>query len=281
MFRRLPSLLVLVLSLALPARADVAVPTLTTRVTDLTGTLAPDRVRQLEERLSAFEARKGAQVAVLIVPSTAPETIEQFSIRVVDRWKLGRKGVDDGALLLVAKDDRTLRIEVGRGLEGVMPDATANRIIAEIIVPAFKSGDFAGGIAAGLERMLTVIDGEPLPAPKQGARVPKGLADMAPYLLFGIPLAGGLLRMLIGRLAAGLVGATAGAAIAWWLGAPVLVIAFVALFAFLFLAADSNRHRTRYGSGGFGGGGWSSGSSGGGFSGGGGSFGGGGASGRW
>src|ERR1700745_2587003 len=148
------------------AAADVGVPPLTARVVDQTGTLTPDQIANLEQKLKDFEARKGSQIAVLIVPTTQPEDIAQYSIRVVEQWKLGRKGIDDGALLIVAKNDRRLRIEVGYGLEGALNDATANRIISEIITPKFKQGDFVGGINAGVDRMISVIDGEPLPAPK-------------------------------------------------------------------------------------------------------------------
>ncbi len=130
--------------LAALAVAQVAVPALGARVTDLTGTLPPDARDALEARLQALEQRKGAQVAVLILPSTQPETIEQFAIRVFDTWKLGRQGVDDGVLLLVAKDDRRVRIEVGRGLEGAIPDVAAHRIIDEYLTPRFRDGDFAG-----------------------------------------------------------------------------------------------------------------------------------------
>lgn len=148
------------------AFAEVAVPELTQRVTDLTGTLTAPQVQALESKLAAFEAKKGSQIGVLIVPTTQPETIEQYSIRVVDKWKLGRKRVDDGVLLLVAKTDRKLRIEVGRGLEGALNDATAKRIIAEVIAPSFKQGDFAGGINAGVDSLLKVVNGEALPAPQ-------------------------------------------------------------------------------------------------------------------
>ena len=125
--------------------AEVAVPPLQSRVTDLTGTLSASEAAQLEQKLAAFEVKKGVQIAVLIMPTTQPETIEQYSIRVVDAWKLGRKRIDDGALLIIAKQDRTVRIEVGYGLEGALPDAVAKRIVDEIIVPEFKRGDFAGG----------------------------------------------------------------------------------------------------------------------------------------
>ena len=140
-------------------------------MTDLTETLTPDQTAKLEQKLAAFEARKGSQIAVLIVPTTQPEAIEQYSIRVAEQWKLGRKGVDDGALLLVAKDDRALRIEVGYGLEGALPDAIAKRIIEDIIVPRFKTGDFYGGIDAGVDAMIKVVDGEPLPPPQPVAAV--------------------------------------------------------------------------------------------------------------
>ena len=151
------------------AHADVAVPPLTQRVTDLTSTLDAQQIQTLESRLAEFEANKGAQLAVLIVPTTQPETIEQFGIRVVEAWKLGRKKVDDGALLLVAKDDRTLRIEVGYGLEGVLTDATANRIIDEIIVPRFKRGEFYAGIESGLAAMMQIVNGEPCLPPQRAA----------------------------------------------------------------------------------------------------------------
>ena len=147
------------------AQADVEVPPLKARVTDLTNTLSPPVREALEQRLAAFESAKGTQIAVLIVPTTQPEAIEQYSIRVVEQWKLGRKGVDDGVLLLVAKDDRKMRLEVGRGLEGAVPDAVAKRITADIIAPYFKLGDFASGIAMGVERLINVIEGEPLPEP--------------------------------------------------------------------------------------------------------------------
>jgi uncharacterized protein len=136
------------------AMAQVAIPPLTARVTDQTATLSPATTAALEASLAAFEARKGSQIAVLIVPTTAPESIEQYALRVAETWKLGRKGVDDGALLLVAKDDRTLRIEVGYGLEGALTDITAKRIVAEIITPRFRDGDFDGGVKAGVERMV-------------------------------------------------------------------------------------------------------------------------------
>ena len=161
------SLVALMLCWAFAAAADVAVPPLTGRVVDKTATLSSSDSASLDQTLKNFEARKGSQIAVLIVPTTQPETIEQYSLRVAEAWKVGRKKIDDGAILVVAKDDRKLRIEVGYGLEGALTDVTAKRIIDEVITPKFRSGDFAGGISDGVNRMLRVIDGEALPAPAQ------------------------------------------------------------------------------------------------------------------
>src|SRR6195256_798490 len=159
------SLLALLVCWAFAAAADVAVPPLVGRLVDQTGTLSSGDIDSLTQTLRDFEARKGSQIAVLIVPTTAPEEIEQYSIRVADAWKIGRKKIDDGAILLVAKNDRKLRIEVGYGLEGALTDVTSKRIIDEIITPKFRNGDFAGGISDGVDRIIGVVDGEPLPAP--------------------------------------------------------------------------------------------------------------------
>ena len=148
-------------------RAQVALPPLEARVTDLTGTLTAAQQSALEEKLAAFERRKGAQIAVLILPTTQPEDIAQFGIRLAEAWKLGRAAPDDGAILIVAKDDRAMRIEVGRGLEGALTDVTSSRIVNDTIAPLFKQGDFHGGVNAGLDQMIRVVDGEPLPAPDQ------------------------------------------------------------------------------------------------------------------
>src|SRR5882757_8782236 len=159
------SFLALLLCWALAALADVAVPPLTGRVVDQTATLSGGEIASLDQTLKDFETRKGSQIAVLIVPTTQPETIEQFSLRVAEAWKIGRKKIDDGAILVVAKSDRKLRIEVGYGLEGALNDATTKRIMDEIITPKFRSGDFAGGISAGVARIVAVIEGEKLPSP--------------------------------------------------------------------------------------------------------------------
>ncbi len=262
------------------AQAEVAVPPLAHRVTDLTATLDAQQIQTLESRLAAFEAKKGAQLAVLIVPTTQPESIEQFGIRVVEVWKLGRKGVDDGALLLVAKDDRTLRIEVGYGLEGVLNDATAHRIVDEIIVPHFKRGEFFSGIESGTTAMMQVVNGEPLPPPRRAAASGKFDVESLLFIAFGlVVVVGGMLRAMLGRFpAAVLMGGGLGM-LAWLTVAPMLIALLVGLMAFVFvLLGGSGRGFGGYGGGGFGGGSYGGG---GGFSGGGGGFGGGGASGRW
>src|SRR3954471_18049732 len=180
MSRARASLLALLLAFAFAAWAEVAVPPLSGRVVDKTGTLSGSDIASLDRTLRDFEARKGSQIAVLIVPTTQPETIEQYSIRVAEAWQIGRKKIDDGALLVVAKDDRKLRIEVGYGLEGALTDVTAKRIIDEVITPKFRSGDFAGGIADGANRILRVVDGEPLPAPVQ-RRQNSAASDIDPF----------------------------------------------------------------------------------------------------
>ena len=265
------------------AHAEVAVPPLTQRVTDLTGTLDAQQARTLESQLAAFEKTKGAQLGVLIVPTTQPETIEQYSIRVVNDWRLGRKGVDDGALLLIAKDDRALRIEVGYGLEGVLPDAVANRIIDEIIVPQFKRGDFYAGIASGLSAMMRIVNGEPLPPPtRRPTSSGKNNIESLIFIAFVLVVAvGSMLRALLGRFPAALLMGGAVGVLAWLTIAPVLIALLVGLMAFVFVLLGGGRGMGGYGGhggSGFGGGGFGGG---GGFSGGGGGFGGGGASGRW
>ena len=267
--------------------AEVAVPPLKTRVTDLTGTLALSQRETLEQELRTFEARKGSQIAVLIVLTTQPEAVEQYSIRVAEAWKLGRKGVDDGVLLLVAKQDRELRIEVGYGLEGVIPDAVAKRVISEIIIPYFKQGDFYGGIHAGVARLIRLVDGEPLPPPEARDRSWSGIQDMLPIAFLAVMIGGGFLGALLGRLVGAAV-AGGIVSVVFWITIGSLIGSFLAgLVVFLFtLAIGGSGGRGGYGgwsSGGYGGvsGSSWSGGGGGGFSGGGGGFGGGGASGRW
>lgn len=268
---------------ALGARAEVAVPPVA-RVTDLTGTLSAGERTALAQKLAALEARKGAQVAVLAVPTTQPETIEQFSIRVVEQWRLGRKGVDDGALIVWAKDDRRVRLEVGYGLEGALPDVTAKRIVSDVIIPRFRDGQFYAGLDAGVEAVAKVIGGEPLPAPPSrpsGGGFPLDAEGLLFLGFIGVFVIGGLLRAMFGRVVgSGLVGAGLGL-IAWVLAGTAIVAVVIALVAFLvsLFAGAAGPPRGGGWGGGYSGGGWSSG--GGGFSGGGGSFGGGGASGSY
>jgi uncharacterized protein len=262
------------------ADAQVPVPPLAGRVTDQTATLTAEQKVALEQTLQAFEARKGSQIALLIVPTTAPEMIEQYALRVAEQWKLGRKKVDDGALLVVAKNDRTLRIEVGYGLEGVLNDATSKRIISEIITPRFKQGDFYGGIIVGIDRMIRVIDGEPLPEPKgRPAGDLSGVQQFIPIIFILALVLGGVLRSALGRFP-GAVATGGVVGIGAWLLADAISIGLgagvIALFFTLLSGGMGGRGIGGYygghGRGGFGGGG---------FGGGGGGFGGGGASGRW
>jgi uncharacterized protein len=259
----------------------VDIPPLTRRVSDLAGTLSIEQAAVLERKLAAFEATKGAQVAVLILPTTQPETIEQFGIRLFDAWKIGRKGVDDGVILIVAKDDRRLRIEVGYGLEGVLNDATVKRIIADTIAPRFKAGDIPDGVLAGVEAILKTLAGEPLPAVAQpsGAALP-GFAAISESVLFALLLVsivgGTILRRLLGNLlGSAVLGSLTG--FAGWLIVGGVTGAIVGVLAGLFLAVFG-RDILLSGilNGGRGGG-----VGGGGFRGGGGTGGGGGASGSW
>lgn len=283
--------LALLLCFSFAAAADVAVPPLVGRVVDQTATLSGGDVTALTQTIRNFETRKGSQIAVLIVPTTDGESIEQFSLRVAEAWKIGRKKIDDGAILVVAKNDRHLRIEVGYGLEGALTDVTAKRIIDEEITPKFKSGDFAGGIAAGVDRMIRVIDGEKLPAPEpEHWRSPGLLSNIDPFNPFVIAavfIGGGLLRSMLGRLIGSAATGGVVGLLAWLLVGSIGASIVVAIIAFVVtLIADI----IPVGGGSGGSGSWSGGSSGGGSwsgggssdsGGGGGSFGGGGASGSW
>jgi uncharacterized protein len=219
---------------ALLASADVAVPPLTARVIDLTGTLSGGAVSRIETKLADFEAKKGSQLSVLIVPTTQPEEIEQYGIRVADSWKLGRKGVDDGAILIVAKDDRRVRIEVGYGLEGALPDAIASRIIAETITPHFKVGDYDGGVEAGIDQMMSVVNGEPLPKPDQKWEHHSGLSNLLPLLLVVVVVASGVLRSLFGRLFGSVATGGLAGGIAWLLSHVLPIGLGAGVMGFLF-----------------------------------------------
>lgn len=273
------------------------IPALKQRVTDLTGTLPAADVQGLEAKLAAWETSTGNQLAVLVVPSTKPEPIEAYSIRVADAWKIGRKGQDNGAILVVAKDDKKLRIEVGYGFEGVLTDATSRRIIAEDIVPSFQGGRFAEGIGHGVDRIIAVVDkGEPMAvAPK--ARKSSGLGQLREsisfelalaFVFFVVPVIAGLLEKIFGRAVGSSVGAGVVGAAAWAVTGTVLiavVAAIIALVVILYMGSGGgggsglSRRGGGVWTGSGGGGGYSGG--GGGFSGGGGGFGGGGASGGW
>jgi uncharacterized protein len=271
-----------------PAHAQAALPAFEGLVVDRTGTLTAAQQASLDEKLTAFQARKGTQVAVLIIPSTQPETIEQYGVRLAEAWKIGRRNVDDGAILIVAKDDRSVRIEVQYGLEGVLTDITSGRIIRDTIVPLFREGDFYAGINAGLDQMLKVIDGEPLPPPDRAWERDRGTSLPWPLLLIGGMVLIRFLRPLIGRApAAGVIGLGGGGLVYWLtsrvleaLGAGVALFVLALLFGFGGTGGGGPRVFRDLGRGGFGGRG--GGFGGGGFGGGlGGRGGGGGASGRW
>lgn len=259
---------------ALAAWAQVAVPELSRRVTDLTATLSADQVAALESKLALFEARQGSQIAVLIVPTTQPEDIAQYGIRVAEQWKIGRVKIDDGVILIVAKDDRKLRLEVGYGLEGAIPDAIAKRVIAETITPYFKAGDYFGGIDAGVQQLMRLIEGEQLPPPAASGSG----GDDGPFvmLIIGGIAAGWILSMLMSRPAAGGIAALGSGAVGAMLLGFTPVLLFIAVFVFAGVASGF-----RHGGGWSSGGGGGLGGDGGSWGGGGGGFGGGGASGSW
>jgi uncharacterized protein len=283
--------LALFLSFAAPA-ADVTepipVPKLTGRVVDLTGTLTREERDSLSARLKAFEDARGSQVAVLMVPSIGPETIEEFAGRVTDEWKLGRKGVDDGALFVIAKQERKMRIHTGRGVQGTLTDALSKRIVADIVAPKFRTGDFAGGIIAGTDAIMKAIEGEQLPLPepkKRKVATSSGSVENFFWLaIFLVPVVASMLTKLLGRFfGSTLAGGVTGLA-AWVIFGSAIIAGVVAVVALIFAFASGGKSFLSGGRG-WGGGGWSSGggSSGGGgsFSGGGGSFDGGGSSGDW
>lgn len=274
LLRWLAVLWLAVLSLGVPAAEGVVpIPPLAARVTDLTGTLTRDEQARLEAKLAALEREKGAQIAVLLLPTTRPESIEAFGIRLAEAWKIGRQGVDDGVIVIVAKDDRAVRIEVGYGLEGAIPDAVAKRIIEETIVPHFRAGDFFGGLDAAIEALGRIIGGEALPPPRAPAATS---SDLPAFALFVLVVLAHFARLLFGLIGALLVAGLA-AGVAYSLFGSWLAALFFALLTFLFAFGRGSGGGWHTGGGGLGGGGFG----GGGFSGGGGGFGGGGASGRW
>ena len=265
-------------------RAQQPIPPLTERVMDLTGTLTVPERQALEQKLARFEARKGSQITVLMVPTTAPEAIEAYALRVAEAWQIGRGDIDDGIVLLVAKDDRKLRIEVGYGLEGAVPDALAKRIISERIVPRFYEGDFAGGVTDGVDALIGLVDGEPLPAPADTGDVEIDGWGAVPFVLLFAAFAAPLFRRIFGTLFGAVAVGGAAGLIVWLISSVLLASLAVGGLAFVFALAGiaggpgrwssgGGGHWGGVGRGGFGGGG--------GFRGGGGRFGGGGASGGW
>jgi uncharacterized protein len=298
-FAAMLALLLLALPLA-PARAAdvVQVPVLTGRVIDQTSTLTAAQVDALSAKLAALEKERGAQVVILIVPTARPEDIASFAQRVASNWKLGRKEVGDGLLITVAKDDHDVNIQVAATLQGAIPDVTAGRIIREQMLPAFKTGDFAGGLNAAVDRIAALIAGEKLPSPS--AQTPAATRpasargfdwqDLALFLFVGVPIVGRLLASVMGRKLGALATGAAVGAIGWFLTASLLVAIGAGIVA-LFLVGVMGGSRGGFGGpviwgggmggGGFGGGGFGGGGSGGFSSGGGGNFDGGGASGRW
>ena len=262
------------------AADEVAVPPLAARVTDLTGTLGTGELASLEAELRAFEQQKGSQIAVLMLPSTQPETIEQYSIRVAERWKIGRAKTDDGVILVVAKNDHRLRIEVGYGLEGAIPDVVAKRVISEVIAPHFLANDFHGGIRAGTQTLMKLIDGEKLPAPAPSQKhAVHDYQSLFVILLLVVVVAGGVLKAILGRLFGSAATGVAAGFIAWVLAGALGAAVIAGAVAFLMALMGGGRgfYPGGFGGGGLGGGGFGSG----GFGGGGGGFGGGGASGSW
>lgn len=283
--------------LALPARAqDVQpVPALSGRVVDSVGLLGAAQAQALGDKLAAFETRSGSQIVLLLVATTAPEDIASYAQRVGDAWKIGRRQVGDGLLLVVARDDRKVRIEVAKTLEGAVPDLAARRIIDQQIAPAFKRGDYAAGLDAGIDALIARIQGEALPAPDApaadgtGGRAAEGFnwQNLAIFFFVGVPVVGGVLSRVLGRKLGALATALGAGGMAVVLGAGLVVAAVAAAVALVLVGVIGVGGGRIGGLGGFppigwGGGGRGGGGGGGGFrSGGGGDFGGGGASGGW
>ena len=292
--KALIAIVLIVIGLALAQAQGVQpVPPLTGHVIDTTGTLDGAQAAALEAKLAALEADKGSQVVVLMVPSTAPEDIASYANRVGNAWKIGRKGVGDGLIVLVAKNDRRMRIEVAKTLEGAVPDIAASHIIDEVMTPAFRRGDFAGGLDAAVDQLAARIRGEALPpvqAPSESldARLGDGHFELIVFALFAAPVLASLLRGVLGRkLGALATGLGVGGLVFWvGLGAVLAVLAGVGAFLFALLgnlasALPGGRSHGGGWGGGFGSGGGGFGGGGGFSSGGGGDFGGGGASGSW
>ncbi len=279
---RLFGIVALVFAAAAGAADAVPVPPLKARITDLTGTLNPGQLASLESELNAFEQRKGSQIAVLMLPSTQPETVEQYSMRVAERWKIGRAKADDGVILIIAKNDQRLRIEVGYGLEGAIPDVVAKRVIREVIAPHLLANDFYGGIRDGAQTLMKLIEGEKLPPPAraQGSSV-DDYQSLFVILLIVVIVAGGVLKAVFGRVFGSAATGVAAGFIAWAIAGALGAAVLAAIVAFFISLMGGGRGTFPRGMGGGGFGSGSGGFGGGGFGGGGGGFGGGGASGSW
>ena len=288
-WRRFLTGLCLLLALAsVSAQEPLPVPALTARIMDSSGTLAAGDVASIEQQLAALEQRSGTQVVVWMLPSTAPEDIFSYANRVANVWKIGRKDVGDGLLIVVAVQDRRMRIEVAKTLEGAIPDLAAKQIIERDMTPAFKRGDYAGGLKQAIEALGQRITGEHLPAPDQAAAQSGfNLGDNWSLLLFGVLVISQMLRRIFGRGLGAVMAGVAGAGLVYVLSASVLLALGVGVAALVWslfsgLASTGLGSDLGRGRGGWGGGGWGGGRGGGGFSsGGGGDFGGGGASGKW
>lgn len=287
------SLLCLIWALT-AAQGLLPVPELRARVMDQTGTLDQATLAALDARLTAFEQEHGAQVVVLMVATTAPEDIADFTQRLGDAWKIGRKDVGDGLLFVIAKDDRRMRIAPAKRLEGAIPDLLARRILDQSVAPAFRQGDYAKGIQGGLDQILALISGEALPAPNgsaSGDDMP--WQDLLIFAAFALPIISGVLRGIFGNRLGSVLTGVAAAGMTWHLTAVLWMALMAGLFGLLLAlfmqALPATRSAGRSGGfprgshwGGSGGGWGGSGGGGGGFSsGGGGDFGGGGASGSW
>lgn len=297
--RRWLALLTLLLFAAAAGAQDVLpIPPLSGRVIDQTGTLDAGQRAALDARLAAFEAEAGPQIVLLLVPATAPEDIAAYAQRVADSWKIGRREVGDGVLVVVAKDERRVRIEVAKALEGAIPDLAARQIIDRAVRPAFRADDYAGGLAAAVEQLIGRIKGEalPLPEPKRRAQPGWQLDELAMFFFVGVPVLGAMLTGVFGRKLGSLLTAGGAGGLAWWFSASVLLglaaglvsLLLVGLFGIGAAARRLSRGSSPFGRiggghGGWsgGGGGWGGGGGGGFSSGGGGNFGGGGASGGW
>ena len=276
-------------------QAQQAIPALTAHVIDHSATLDAAQLEQLEAKLAAFERSHGAQIVLLLVPTTQPEDIASYTQRVADSWKIGRKGIGDGLLLVVAKSDRKVRMEVAKALEGAIPDLASKRVIDEAITPRFRQGDFAGGLEAASEQIMALISAEALPEPARtsvlkGVRVGFDWIDLAVFIFFAVPVVAGVARRVMGTRLGSLVTGGAVGVIALLITSSLVIAGLAALAAMLFALLSSaarglsgvawgSGHHGGWGGGG--GGGFGSGSGGGFSSGGGGDFGGGGASGDW